>query len=148
MTEITATAEQRKIEGRQRGIRRMKEIAREDAAKRQLLVAELIGELGRPATALDRVALETLAATVIRADRLRMAGRSDLEERRLVVQLQRALGLKPQPVEAKPDPLRAIQDHIDRQRAAAHAVQSVATLTEQPATETRMGLASSTEGCP
>jgi hypothetical protein len=38
---------------------------------------------------------ETLAATVVRADRLRMAGRSDLEERRLIVQLQRALGLKP-----------------------------------------------------
>ena len=73
----------------------MREIAAEDAAKRQRLVAEL----GRPAGAVDRVSAETLAATVVRADRLRMNGRDDLEERRLVVQLQRALGLKPAPVE-------------------------------------------------
>jgi len=78
-----------------RGKARMREIAAEDAAKRQRLVAEL----GRPAGAVDRVSAETLAATVVRADRLRMNGRDDLEERRLVVQLQRALGLKPAPVE-------------------------------------------------
>lgn len=82
---------------RARGRARMREIAAEDAAKRQRLVTELLAELGRPAGAVDRVTAETLAATVVRADRLRMAGRCDLEERRLVVQLQRALGLRPAP---------------------------------------------------
>jgi hypothetical protein len=80
-----------------RGRARMREIAREDETKRQQLVAELLAELGRPAGAVDRITAKTLAATVVRADRLRMTGRSDIEERRLIVQLQRALGLRPAP---------------------------------------------------
>jgi hypothetical protein len=100
----------------------MRELRREDEAKRQRLVAELLAELGRPAGAVDRVTAETLAATVVRADRLRMAGRSDIEERRLIVQLQQALGLRPAPVgPAKVDPLKAIDDHLARQRAAGVA---------------------------
>jgi hypothetical protein len=59
-----------------RGWRRMHEMRREDEAKRQRLVAGLLAELGRPAGA-----AETLAATVVRADRLRMAGRSDIRRR-------------------------------------------------------------------
>jgi hypothetical protein len=54
----------------------MHEMRREDEAKRQRLVAGLLAELGRPAGA-----AETLAATVVRADRLRMAGRSDIRRR-------------------------------------------------------------------
>jgi hypothetical protein len=98
----------------------MHEVRREDEAKRQRLVAELLAELGRPAGAVDRVAAVTLAATVVRADRLRMAGRSDLEERRLIVQLQRALGLKPAPAAPhKPDSRQALLDHIASKREAA-----------------------------
>jgi hypothetical protein len=92
------------------GRRRQLQIAREDEAKRQRLVAELLAELGRPAGAVDRVSAETLAATVVRADRLRMAGRSDIEERRLVVQLQRALGLKPQPAGPQKAAPQSLQD--------------------------------------
>jgi hypothetical protein len=93
----------------------MHEMRREDEAKRQRLVAGLLAELGRPAGA-----AETLAATVVRADRLRMAGRSDLEERRLIVQLQRALGLKPAPAAPhKPDSRQALLDHIASKREAA-----------------------------
>jgi hypothetical protein len=51
-----------------RGRARRREIAVEDAAKRQRLVAELLAELGRPAGAVDRDTAETLAATVVRAD--------------------------------------------------------------------------------
>jgi hypothetical protein len=97
----------------------MHEMRREDQAKRQRLVAELLAELGRPAGAVDRVTAETLAATVVRADRLRMAGRSDLEERRLIVQLQRALGLRPPPAgPQKVDPLKAIEQHAARLASA------------------------------
>jgi hypothetical protein len=96
--------EQRKAAGRLRGIARMKQIAVEDAAKRQHLVTELLEGLGRTPTAMDRVTIETLAAAHVRADRLRMAGRSDLEERRLIIQLQRAAGFKPAPP-AVPKPI-------------------------------------------
>src|SRR5258705_3831789 len=89
---------------RARGLARMKEIASEDAVTRHRLVAELLEGLGRAPTAVDRVTVETLAATVVRADRLRSAGRSDLEERRLVVQLQRAIGLRPAPAEPAKEP--------------------------------------------
>src|SRR5215831_5977678 len=81
------------------GRARMKEIAREDAEKRQRLVADLLAGLGRAPTALDKLTIENLAAAHVRADRLRSVGRSDLEERRLIIQQQRALGMKPAPAE-------------------------------------------------
>jgi hypothetical protein len=75
----------------------MKEIAREDEAKRQRLVVELLAGLGRTPTAMDRLNIETMAAAHVRADRLRTIGRSDIEERRLIVQLQRAVGWRSAP---------------------------------------------------
>src|SRR5215510_7345796 len=93
------TAEQRKAEGRKRGIRRMREIAVEDAARRNRLVAELVADLGRTPTALDKISIENLAAAHVRADRLRSIGRSDIEERRIILQAQRALGMRPAPIE-------------------------------------------------
>ncbi|WP_050420312.1 hypothetical protein [Bradyrhizobium tropiciagri] len=117
------TSEQRKAAGRAHGLVRMREIAAEDKAKREALAAELLADLGRTPTALDRVSISTLAATVVRADRLRSTGRSDIEERRLIVQLQRGLGLRPAPAgPQKPDPLKAIEEHAARQRAAAERV--------------------------
>jgi len=89
-----------------RGRKRMREIAAEDEAKRQRLVTELLECLGRVPTALDRENIKTLAASLVRAERLRSVGRSDLEERRLIVQQQRALGMKSvsaASVEAQPD---------------------------------------------
>lgn len=57
--------------------------------------------------------METLAAAHVRADRLRSNGRSDIEERRLIVQLQRAVGLKPAPVEPqKIDPVKALDQYL------------------------------------
>lgn len=82
---------------RLRGSARARQIAAEDQAKREKLTAELLADLGRPPSALDRMNIQNLAAAHVRAERLRMAGRSDLEERRQITQLMRATGLKPQP---------------------------------------------------
>jgi hypothetical protein len=79
------------------GRARMKELAAEAAAERAPLEAALIAGLGREPTALDLVAIETLAVTVVRARRLRAAGRNDAEERKTLVQIIRATGLRPPP---------------------------------------------------
>ncbi len=95
------------------GRRRQLEIAREDEAKRQQLATDLLDGLNRAPSAADRITAATLAATVVRADRLRSAGRSDLEERRLVVQLQRAIGMKPAPAESTAKPSNAATAGLD-----------------------------------
>jgi hypothetical protein len=82
---------------RKGGRARMRELAAEAAAERAPLEAALIAGLGREPTALDLVAIETLAATVIRARRLRATGRNDADERKTLVQIIRATGLRPSP---------------------------------------------------
>jgi hypothetical protein len=83
-----------------RGAARMRQLATEDRAKREELEAELITGLGRSPAAIDRLAITTLAATAVRAERLRQAGKNDAEERRLVAQLIRTTGLRPAPASA------------------------------------------------
>jgi hypothetical protein len=104
---------------KKRGWARMHEIRAEDEAKRQQLVAELVAGLGRHASALDRITIETLATTCIRADRLRSSGRADFAERKLILQLQRGLGLKP----AAPAAPRAetMDEYLARTAAEARA---------------------------
>jgi len=80
-----------------RGSARMREIAAEDGAKREALEAELLASLGRTPAPIDKLTINAIAATHIRAERLRQAGRSDLEERRLLTQLLRTSGLRPAP---------------------------------------------------
>ncbi len=75
----------------------MIELAREAAAERAPLEAALLAGLGREPAALDIIAVETLAATVVRARRLRADGRSDADERKTIVQVIRATGLRPAP---------------------------------------------------
>ncbi|WP_407152251.1 hypothetical protein [Bradyrhizobium sp. ORS 86] len=107
------SGEQRKAAGRARGVRRMREIAAEDQAKREKLTAELLADLGRVPSALDRVNVASLAAAHVRAERLRTRGRSDLEERRQITQLMRATGLRPQPVTApQVDPVKELDDYF------------------------------------
>ncbi len=79
------------------GRARMKELAVEAAAERAPLEAELRAGLGREATPIDKLAIETIAATAVRARRLRADGRNDAEERQLLTQLLRATGLRPAP---------------------------------------------------
>jgi len=92
-----------------RGAARMKELAQESARERIALAADLLADLGRPPTAADRIAVETIAATAIRARQLRAFGRNDAEERRLLAQLIRASGLKPAPIEPPKPPTLAEQ---------------------------------------
>ena len=54
-----------------RGWRRMQEIAHESEAERRAIEAGLLADLGRRATAIDRIAIETLSAAMVRARRLR-----------------------------------------------------------------------------
>jgi len=115
----TTSAEARKAAGRQRGLARMKEIALEDADRRRRLVADLIADLGRIPTALDRMSIENLAAAHVRAERLRSSGRSDIEERRVVLQAQRALGMKPAP--AAPAKTESMAEYLERTAAAGSA---------------------------
>jgi hypothetical protein len=98
----------------------MRELAQEAEAERREVEAGLIHDLGRPPSARDRLTIETLSATLVRARRLRAVGRSDAEERRLIVQLMRAAGLRPSPIEAvKVDPLAAIKAYGESGGAAS-----------------------------
>jgi hypothetical protein len=80
-----------------RGWRRMQEIAHESEAERRAIEAGLVADLGRPATAVDRIAIETLSAAMVRARRLRAKGKGDTEQTRLIAQLLRATGIKSAP---------------------------------------------------
>ncbi len=91
-----------------RGAARMRELATEDRAKREALEEELSAGLGRTPAAIDKLTINAIAATQVRALRLRQAGRSDLEERRLLTQLLRTSGLRPAPASA-PAPLTIAQ---------------------------------------
>jgi hypothetical protein len=79
------------------GRARSRQLAQEAAAERAPLEAELRESLGRIPNAVDKLAIETIAATAVRARRLRADGRNDAEERRLLTQLLRATGLRPAP---------------------------------------------------
>jgi len=70
-----------------RGWRRMQEIAHESEAERRVIEEELLIDLGRPANAVDRIAIETLSAAMVRARRLRAMVRTNTEQIRLIAQL-------------------------------------------------------------
>jgi hypothetical protein len=90
------------------GQARSRQLAQEAAAERAPLEAELRESLGRIPNAVDKLAIETIAATAVRARRLRADGRNDAEERRLLTQLLRATGLRPAPAApAAPPTLQA-----------------------------------------
>lgn len=102
-TDETEARHQRGITATPRGGRsRRRQLAIEAEAERRVIEAELLRDLNRPPTASDRIAIETISATTIRARRLRADGRSDAEERKLIAQLMRASGLKPQPIVPPP----------------------------------------------
>ena len=55
--------------------------------RRRVIEAELLIDLGRPANAVDRIAIETLSAAMVRARRLRAMVRNNTEQIRLIAQL-------------------------------------------------------------
>ena len=79
------------------GRARRRELAEQAEAERRQIEGELLRDLGRPPTGRDRAAIENLSASMVRARRLRADGRNDSEERRLIAQLMRQMGLKPEP---------------------------------------------------
>jgi hypothetical protein len=99
-----------------RGGRRMKELGAAAEVERAQLEADLIAGLGRTPSAIDRVGAEAIAAGVVRSRRLRAAGKSDLEERRTVIQAIRATGMRPGPA-TQPAPMSI----AERLRAAGYA---------------------------
>lgn len=100
---------------RKRGWARARELDKQYATDWQRLVDEIISELGRPATAIDRIAIESIASAAVKARRLRAAGRDDLEQQRLIAQLLRATGLKPD----KTVPQKPEEDFADEMRRLA-----------------------------
>jgi hypothetical protein len=96
-----------------RGWKRMRQIRAADEAERKALADQLAAGVGRPVTAIDQVAITAIAATTVRADRLRLIGKSDLEERRLLAQLLRTSGIRPAPPAApKADPMADLQSYL------------------------------------
>jgi hypothetical protein len=91
-----------------RGGKRMLELAVTAEAERAKLEAAILSEIGRAPSALDQIAAETLSASVIRARRLRAAGKSDAEERKTILQAVRATGLRSSAPSA-PTPLTIAQ---------------------------------------
>jgi hypothetical protein len=89
---------------KKRGWARVRELDARDAIDRQTLETELFANLGRPPVAIDRIAVETLAASVIRARRLRAVGKNDAEERKTILQAIRATGIRPPPAAAGAPP--------------------------------------------
>jgi hypothetical protein len=77
-----------------RGQKRMLELAVIAEAERVKLESAILAEIGRPASTLDKIAAETLSASVVRARRLRALGKSDSEERKTILQAVRATGLR------------------------------------------------------
>lgn len=73
----------------------MRQIAAEDEAARRVVEADLLASLGRVATPLDQIAAEQISAAVVKGRRLRLAGRNDTEQRRLIAQLMKASNFKP-----------------------------------------------------
>jgi hypothetical protein len=64
------------------GSKRMKELAAIAAVERDALILEILSGLGRPASALDKIAAESIAAASLRARDLRAQGRDDLEQQK------------------------------------------------------------------
>jgi hypothetical protein len=121
-----------------RGWRRMRELRAEAEAERDALAAELLVGLGRPVTAVDRIAAETLAAAHVKAERLEASGRDATEERRLVAQLMRTSGFRPAKAsEHKPDPTAALREHITRRYPQPPSRPTVADAPDAPANSTR-----------
>src|SRR3974390_1989004 len=91
-----------------RGKGRMKELAAETAAAVATLTADLLRDLGREPSALDRLTCESLATAMTRARRLREQGKDASEAIKLVTQLLRAAGLRlDAPAKAQPESLQA-----------------------------------------
>jgi hypothetical protein len=113
------------------GRARQKQLAAQAEAERRELEAGLLRDLGRPAATVDIIAIETLAAAIVRARALRRQGKSDAEATRMVAQLLRATGLKPSPA-TPPAPL-TLQQQLAARGYATPPTRTEADKAEEPA---------------
>jgi hypothetical protein len=98
-----------------RGQQGLRQRTAEDARDRAELLGRLLADHeakhSRPATASEAVALELIATGLVRVRRLESQGRSSFEERKQLVQLWRATGLKSDKPEPKP-PGHELQEYL------------------------------------
>jgi hypothetical protein len=117
-----------------RGAARMRELAAQDEADRQQIEADLLRDLGREPSATERYTVETIAAMLVRARRMRAARRNEAAEmaERLVLRGLGKLGIR------KPAP----KPYSIKDALAAHGIKPVSEESvapsppEQPAVET------------
>jgi hypothetical protein len=119
--------------GNPQGARRTRERAAEDERARQRIEAGLLQDLGHEASVTERLAVEVIAAQVVRARRMRAQGRHERAEmaERLVLRGLGRLGVR------KPAP----KPYSIKDALAAHGIRppsekSIAPSPEQPAVET------------
>jgi hypothetical protein len=115
------------------GRARALQLAAEDEVERQRIEAGLLQDLGHEASVTERLAVEVIAAQVVRARRMRAQGRHERAEmaERLVLRGLGRLGVR------KPAP----KPYSIKDALAAHGIRppsekSVAPSPEQPAVET------------
>jgi hypothetical protein len=103
------------------GRRRALEIAAEDEAERQLVEAGLLQDLGHEASSTERLAVEVIAAQVVRARRMRAQGRHQRAEmsERLVLRGLARLGVRQGQAKDPNDVLQQLFDEIAAEKEAA-----------------------------
>ncbi|MBR0937300.1 hypothetical protein [Bradyrhizobium jicamae] len=119
--ETLLTGAERKRAGGLEGSRRAKEVPAEIAKQREELAQRLAADLGRPATAIDGVAIEQLASLVTEARRLEARGRwtKAMEIRHEIAIAIKSTGLRPEPpVAAKSQP-ESMADYLKRTAEAS-----------------------------
>jgi hypothetical protein len=86
-----------------RAIARRREIVAENTAEVDRIAAALISDLGREPLASEAIAAREIAATTVRASRLRQRLRDDTRERRILASLLKAspFGMSPMPSVAR-----------------------------------------------
>jgi phosphotransferase system HPr-like phosphotransfer protein len=94
----------------------MRELRLEAAAERETLTAEILASLGRPASAIDRIAAANLAARHIRANRIEASGRDASAVRQQITQAVRATGFRPQPAAKQAE---SVDDYLSRTAGGA-----------------------------
>jgi hypothetical protein len=108
----------------QRGQARLRQLAIENEAEREAEAARLTAGLGHPPTAIELVVIEQLAARTVAGRRLRRQGKDDTEQSRLIAQLLRSIGLKPDVPQQEPG--HDLQEYL-REKYGSPAPTSEAT---------------------
>ena len=69
-----------------RGYKRMKELARQDHAKADVVAKELLNSLSRPVTPVDKVMAKAVATAIVKLDRTLACGKNTTIARRALIE--------------------------------------------------------------